>query len=128
MPEINGVNVPFIPIGGTKDLKQNPARISNKTNPVDFNSIFTQELNKLKFSNHAQTRMVSREISLDKNELNRLESAINKVDSKNGRESLVMLDDKAFIVNIPNRTVVTLFTKEQLQEDVVTNIDSAVFA
>jgi flagellar operon protein len=128
MPEINGINVPFVPIGGTQDLKQSPSRISNRNNPIDFNSIFTQELNKLKFSNHAQTRMISREISLDKDELNRLESAITKVDSKNGRESLVMLDDKAFIVNVPNRTVVTLFTKEQLQDDVVTNIDSAVFA
>jgi flagellar operon protein len=128
MPEINGINVPFVPVGGTNTLNNPTNRISNKSNPVDFNSIFTQELNKIKFSNHAQTRMISREISLDTQDIQRLETAMNKVDAKNGRDSLVMLDDKAFIVNVPNKTVITMFTKDQLQQDVVTNIDSAVFA
>jgi hypothetical protein len=31
------------------------------------------------------------------------------------------------VVNIPSRTVVTAFDQEQLRENVVTNIDSAVF-
>ncbi len=128
MPEINGINVPFVPVGGTNTLNNPTNRISNKSNPVDFNSIFTQELNKIKFSNHAQTRMISREISLDTQDIQRLETAMNKVGAKNGRDSLVMLDDKAFIVNVPNKTVITMFTKDQLQQDVVTNIDSAVFA
>jgi flagellar operon protein len=128
MPEINGINVPFVPIGGTNTLNNPTNRISNKSNPVDFNSIFTQELNKIKFSNHAQTRMISREISLGTQDIQRLETAMNKIDAKNGRDSLVMLDDKAFIVNVPNKTVITMFTKDQLQQDVVTNIDSAVFA
>lgn len=128
MAEINGVNVPFLPVGGINDLKKSPTLVRKSTNPIDFKAIFAEELNKLKFSNHAQTRMASREISLDDSQMTRLENAIQKVDAKNGKDSLVLLDDNAFIVNVPNKTVVTLFSKDQLQDDVVTNIDSAVFA
>ncbi len=128
MPEINGIQVPFLPVGGIGNLKHTPARSNGGNNTVDFTQIFNDELKKLKFSGHAQTRMASREIDLDANQLDRLESAITKAENKNCRESLVMLDDTAFIVNVPNKTVVTLFDKSQMDESVITNIDSAVFA
>jgi flagellar operon protein len=128
MPEINGIQVPFLPVGGVGNLKHIPARSNSGNNTVDFTQIFNEELKRLKFSGHAQTRMASREIDLDINQLERLESAISKADSKNCRESLVMLDDTAFIINVPNKTVVTLFDRSQMDESVITNIDSAVFA
>ena len=36
--------------------------------------------------------------------------------------------DKAFIVNVPNKTVITAMDKAQLMSNVITNIDSAVIA
>ena len=128
MPEINGINVPFIPVRGVEDLKSIPQKARTGGNAIDFKDIFTEELSKLKFSGHAQTRMISRDISLDDNQLQRLEQAIDKLAEKQGNNSLVMMDDTAFIVNVPNRTVITLFDKSQIQENVITNIDSAGFA
>jgi flagellar operon protein len=65
---------------------------------------------------------------LSDGELNRLESAVNKADGKGAADALIMLDEKAFIVNVPNKTVVTVVDKSQMQSNVITNIDSAVFA
>jgi flagellar operon protein len=65
---------------------------------------------------------------MSSNELLRLENAVEKAAEKGAKESLVMLDDKAFIVSVRNRTVVTMMQKEHLVDNVITNIDSAVFA
>ncbi len=36
------------------------------------------------------------------------------------------MDDKAFIANINNKTIITTVNKEQLKESIFTNIDGAV--
>jgi flagellar operon protein len=41
---------------------------------------------------------------------------------------LVMMNNKAFIVNIPNKTVITAMNVEKSNENIFTNIDSVVFA
>ena len=43
-------------------------------------------------------------------------------------ESLVLVDDMAFIVNIKNNTVITAMDKNSSDENVFTNIDGAVIA
>lgn len=82
----------------------------------------------VKFSRHASERMQSRGISFNPQQLQRLESAIGQINSKGGRESLVMLDDTALVVSVKNDTVVTVVSKDQLKNNVFTNIDSAVIA
>ena len=47
---------------------------------------------------------------------------------KGSKDSLVMVDDTALIVNIPNKTVVTAMQVKGENENVFTNIDSVVFA
>ena len=81
---------------------------------------------KLKFSKHANDRMNSRNIDLSKEQMQRLESGTNRARAKGIQESLVMVDDLAFIVNVKNNTVVTAVNDA---EDVVfTNIDGAVIS
>jgi len=128
MTEINGVNVPFIPAGGVERLSRTrPTGI--EVNPKnDFKDLLSEEIGKLKFSGHATKRITGREIDLTELDLLRLENAVEKAESKNSKDSLVILDEKAFIVNVPNRTIVTLLNKSQLNENVITQIDSAVFA
>jgi len=82
----------------------------------------------VRFSNHAQSRIQSRDINLDSESVSRLSSAIDKAEKRGGKSSLVMVDDLAFIVNIQNRTVVTALDKDQRGEGVFTQIDSVVFA
>ena len=82
----------------------------------------------VKFSRHAANRMQSRGIQFSANQIQRLESAVSQVNAKGGRESLVMLDDTALVVSVKNDTVVTVVDREQLKNNVFTNIDSAVIA
>ena len=42
------------------------------------------------------------------------------------KESLVLVDQLAFIVNIPNNTVVTAMSQKDAAENIFTNIDGAV--
>jgi len=82
----------------------------------------------VKFSKHATDRMQSRGINFSSNQMQRLESAVSQVNAKGGRESLVMLADTALVVSVKNDTVVTVVDREQLKNNVFTNIDSAVIA
>jgi len=82
----------------------------------------------VKFSKHATDRMQSRGINFSSNQMQRLESAVSQVNAKGGRESLVMLDNTALVVSVKNDTVVTVVDREQLKNNVFTNIDSAVIA
>jgi flagellar operon protein len=94
---------------------------------TSFNDILAQT-QKLRFSNHAQKRLDSRQITLSSDGLNRLESAVDKAEKRGGRESLVMVDDMAFIVNVKDRLVVTAIDAQSRGDGVFTQIDSVVFA
>lgn len=82
----------------------------------------------IKFSKHAIERMQSRGIQFNSNQMQRLESAMTQVGAKGGNDSLVMLDNTALVVSVKNDTVVTVVDREQLRNNVFTNIDSAVIA
>lgn len=127
MPEISGINVPFIPAGGVNGYSSPPVSAQSPSK-VSFQDVFTNELTKVKFSGHAQTRMNSRDIKIDEADMLRLEDAVTKAADKGANEALVLLDDKAFIVSVPNKTVITMINKDQLEDSVITKIDSAVFA
>ncbi|NLK27972.1 MAG: flagellar protein [Clostridiales bacterium] len=78
----------------------------------------------LKFSKHANERLASRNIDLTEDQLRRLETGAKKASEKGIKESLVMVDNLAFIVNIKNKTVITAVNDGE--EKVFTNIDGAV--
>ena len=49
-----------------------------------------------------------------------------KAGAKGINESLVIVDSLAFIVNVPNQTVITAMDQTETNENVFTNIDGAV--
>ena len=128
MTGIDGVSLPFMPIGGMQELKKHSSLAEVSKSKSSFQEIFAKELESVKFSAHAQSRLNSREIDLSDSEIARLESAVSQAQQKGGNESLVLMDEKAFIVSVPNRTVITVVNKNNLDSNVITNIDSAVFA
>lgn len=85
---------------------------------------FLEAENKVKFSAHAQKRLDSRNINLDEKEIEKLQNGINKIKEKGGKESLILIDSRAYVVSVKNNTVVTVVDEKSLKENVFTNIDS----
>ncbi len=86
-----------------------------------------EEAQGLRFSKHANSRLESRNIVLEETQVERLTEGVSRARDKGINESLVMVDDLAFIVNIKNNTVVTAL-EQQEKNSVFTNIDGAVIA
>ena len=84
------------------------------------------ENSELKFSKHAAMRLEDRNINLSKEQNIRLENGVQKASEKGIKESLVLMDSLAFIVNIPNKTVVTAMDQGESGDNIFTNIDGAV--
>lgn len=86
----------------------------------------TAQVSALKFSNHAIDRMQARGIRFSPEDLAKFESAMGKAESKGAKNTLLLSDAAAMIVNIKDKTVVTVMDKGNLKENVFTNIDSTV--
>ncbi|MCR5790837.1 MAG: flagellar protein [Lachnospiraceae bacterium] len=80
----------------------------------------------LRFSKHASLRLSDRHIELSDSQLSRLQEGTQKAGEKGINESLVLMDELAFIVNVRNNTVITAMDQNEAGENVFTNIDGAV--
>ena len=60
--------------------------------------------------------------------IDRLSAGMQAAGQKGINESLVMVDQLAFIVNVKNQTVITALDKNDSNGNVFTNIDGAVIA
>lgn len=83
---------------------------------------------KLRFSKHATSRLEDRNITMTNEQLERLNEGTMRAEQKGIHDSLVMIDSLAFIVNVPNRTVVTAIDQTEAKDNIFTNIDGAVIA
>jgi flagellar operon protein len=119
---INGIKVPFIPV--VKPEHPVGKVIEGKSS---FESIFRKEFENLKFSNHAAKRIESRELQLSNSDMTKLQDAVSRAEAKGAKDSLVMMNNRAFIINIPNKTVITALDVDKSSENIFTNIDSVVF-
>ncbi len=90
-------------------------------------SRFGADKNPIQFSGHALKRLQERNIRLDESDLSRLQEAMERAAGKGSRESLVLDGDHAYVINVPNRTVITAVDQLDLRDKVFTQIDSAVF-
>jgi len=100
---------------------------SAEADKKSFQQILAEQLNQpIRFSQHAQQRLKSRNISLSAEAMARLSAAVAKAEQKGARDSLVLMDNLALVVSVKNRTVITAVDGENLKENVFTNIDSAV--
>jgi flagellar operon protein len=95
-----------------------------------FGDILSEKLKEtsgLKFSKHAEQRLQSRNINLTEAQKDKINKAVSKADEKGVKDSLVMMDNLAFVVNVKSRTVITAVNSNELKDNVFTNIDGAVF-
>ncbi|WP_080146597.1 hypothetical protein [Marinilactibacillus piezotolerans] len=79
---------------------------------------------KMTFSHHAQKRLDQHGVSLNQQDLTKLEEAVDTLAAKGSKQSLILYDDLALIASIKNRKVITALKSNEMHE--VTNIDSAI--
>jgi len=125
------VNQPIRPTKKSEQVSQNKkSQTKSKKTSKDFEKLLANKLKKksgVKFSKHAQKRLVSRDIKLSDSEINRLQNGVKKAENKGAKDSLIMVNDIAYVVSIENKTVITAVDDSNMKENVFTNIDSAVF-
>lgn len=108
---------------------QHQSTQKNATGNQSFQNVLQQQLQKkegLKFSKHANARLDSRQIQLNDEQLVRLSDGVDKAKAKGIKESLVLMDNIALVVNVENNTVVTALDQNEAKDHVFTNIDGAV--
>ncbi len=93
-----------------------------------FGDVLRSKVEELRFSAHASSRLKSRNIDVTPEIMGKLKQAVSGAESKGARDSLILIRDLAFIVNIPNKTVITAMDGESIKDNVFTNIDSTVIA
>lgn len=126
---MNSMNVDFLSMEQAANLYFNQAQEKQKEavqKSESFANILQGKVNQeLKFSKHANERLENRSIALSEDQLNRLNKGIGQARGKQIQESLVMMDNLAFIVNVKNNVVVTAMEQGESGQ-VFTNIDGAV--
>ena len=125
----------FLPIERLQDQYLNPGRQQTENtqqNGLSFQDILSGKTDgirsegEVKFSKHAANRLVDRNIELTREQMERLNMGAAKAGAKGINESLVIVDSLAFIVNVPNQTVITAMDQTETSANVFTNIDGAV--
>ncbi len=132
---MNPISNQFLSIRQIQNEYQSQNRKSNQTlkeDRISFSDILEakagelDESGDLRFSKHAANRLQDRNIDLTEGQLKRLAEGTNKAGAKGIKESLVLVDDLAFIVNIKNNMVITAMNQGETENHIFTNIDGAV--
>src|SRR5690606_34156036 len=91
-------------------------KISN--NNLEFHRLLQESLqkkdNNIKISAHAEQRMQERNIKLDQADMENLKEAMNNLEKKGARESLMLYKDMAFIASVRNRTIITTMNNDEM--------------
>lgn len=85
-----------------------------------------KQSSEVKFSKHAELRLQMRNINLSNEQRQRIDMAVKKAQDKGVKDSLILMDNLAFVVNVKSKTVITAVSNSELKENVFTNIDGAV--
>lgn len=89
-------------------------------------SIPQQQEKGISLSTHAMRRLQERNITIDKEEYAKLQTAMDRLKLKGGQDSLVITSKAAYIVDVPKNTIVTAIDKDSIGENVFTKIDSTI--
>jgi len=128
---MNGINPAFLSIDQVQNTylsKDTSIPKADNTASSSFLDVLKEAGLKepLKFSKHATARLSERNISLSSEQVERLNMGKVEAGKKGINESLILVDDLSFIVNIPNNTVITAMNQDDENSKVFTNIDGAV--
>lgn len=116
------------PITETKP-KIDTSKVTQKNFNKSFADILEKQIPKnegLNFSKHARLRMQQRDMKLSEEQMGKLSTAVKKAQEKGVRDTLILMDRMAFIVNISKSTVITAMKDQDIEGNIFTDIDGAV--
>lgn len=107
---------------------QHESAISQKKPQSDFTQVLNNTLGNsgIQFSKHAVERINQRGVEMSNDLMNGLNQAVERARAKGAKDVVVISSQSAFIVNVPNNTVITTMTGQEMKENIFTNIDGAV--
>lgn len=115
--------------GALTGAYQRPAQTESAgEDQTSFEQVLSQQLNKaggVSFSKHALKRTAERNMTLSQDSLDRLNEGVRLAEEKNLGDTLIMVDQMAFLVNVKNQTVITAVNNGD-KASVFTNIDGTV--
>ena len=114
---------PLGPVGAP--ARPGPSTGTGAAAGPQFADVLKHATRGLEFSSHALQRVERRDIDVSGDRLQRLADGVDRLAAKGARESVVFVDDTAFVVSVRNRTVITALSRDRMREHVFTNIDSA---
>ncbi|MCI2047880.1 MAG: flagellar protein [Faecalibacterium sp.] len=85
-----------------------------------------EETSEVSFSKHAVKRVMDHNLSLSQDSLARLNEGVKLANEKNLDDTLILVDQNAFLVSAKNNTVITAFGGSDMKGNVFTNIDGTV--
>lgn len=117
--------------GSTSTTGMNSSGVGTKV-PVQQGPSFQDVLGRMqqgqevKFSKHASQRLQARDIALSADDIQKIDGALKKAESKGIKDALILMQDKVFIANVKSRTIITASTEADLKDNVFSQIDGAV--
>ncbi|MDO7905828.1 TIGR02530 family flagellar biosynthesis protein [Paenibacillus sp. JX-17] len=105
------------------DLKRTRSENAGKVQQ-SFDQMLQDQV--VKVSNHAAKRLEQRGLELKDEHMAKIGSALDQAAAKGAKESLFLMNNMALIVNVPKRTIVTAMDGDSMQNNIFTQIDSAV--
>ena len=106
--------------------------LQNDKAAEEFNNILKNEVEKrqdesdVRLSTHAARRIKDRNLEIDNQEFIKLREGINRLKNKGGRDSLIITEKAAYIVDVDQRKIITAMDKNNLGDNVFTKIDSTL--
>jgi flagellar operon protein len=104
------------------------ASVNDSLYTANFDQVLKQQLSSsgLNFSKHAVNRVVERNIDVGDNNMERLNAGVEIAREKGLDDTLILVDQSAYIVSVKNNTVITTVSNEELVGNCFTNIEGTV--
>ena len=125
---LNRLNRPVIT--GTPQLdRQSLPTPEQNGNRESFQEVLAQQVaskQSLSFSKHAVSRIEERNIEISQSKMDRLREGMEIAQQKGLDDTLILVDQTAFIVSVKNNTIITAIGENDLKGNAITNINGTV--
>jgi flagellar operon protein len=113
------------PRGSPKDTAPDQAADARRSFLEELKRAQQQDSD-VRLSAHAEKRIEQREIPFGASDRQSVHEAMLRLSEKGARDAVLLNAEAAFVVNVPERTVVTAMDRQEMEDRVFTNIDSAL--